>query len=106
MELMAAIQALEQLKQGCDVRLVTDSTYLKKGITIWIHDWIARGWKTAARKPVVNRDLWERLLEVSRRHDIAWEWVAGHSGHPLNERCDQLANEAIDRMQGSADARG
>jgi ribonuclease HI len=102
MELTAAIEGLRALHRRCRVRIVTDSQYLKKGMTEWIHDWIRRGWKTAAKKNVLNRDLWESLLELCSRHEVTWEWVKGHAGHEFNERCDQLANEAIDRLEGAA----
>jgi ribonuclease HI len=98
MELTAAITGLSELKEKCRVRIYTDSQYLKKGMTEWIHSWRARGWRTAGKKSVLNRDLWEKLLEVAGQHEIEWHWVAGHSGDPLNERCDQLANEAMDRF--------
>jgi ribonuclease HI len=98
MELTAAITGLSELKEKCRVRIYTDSQYLKNGMTEWIHSWRARGWKTSGKKDVLNRDLWEKLLEVAGRHEIEWHWVAGHSGDPLNERCDQLANEAMDRF--------
>ncbi len=91
MELTAAIEGLRVLKKPCRVHLVTDSEYLRLGITRWIHNWIKRGWRTAARKPVKNDDLWRQLLELTRRHELEWSWVKGHSGHPANERCDQLA---------------
>jgi len=99
MELMAAIRALESLKRPCRVRLTTDSTYVKKGITEWLPNWKKRGWKTAARKPVKNVDLWKRLDEAVQRHDVRWHWVRGHTGHPENERADQLANRGIDELQ-------
>ena len=95
MELMAAIRALEALKRPCRVRLVTDSVYVRDGVTQWIHAWKKNGWKTAAKKPVKNEDLWRRLDEAAARHDVAWEWVKGHSGHPENERADRLAREAV-----------
>lgn len=98
MELMAAIQGLESLKRSCQVRVVTDSQYVQKGITEWLSNWKRRGWKTAAKKPVKNADLWERLDAAASRHDIRWEWVKGHSGHPENERADLLANQAIDEL--------
>jgi len=100
MELMAAIQALETLTRPCQVRLVTDSTYVRDGVTRWIHGWKRNGWKTAARKPVKNADLWQRLDEARKRHDVTWEWVKGHAGHPENERADQLAREAIATLKG------
>ena len=98
MELMAAIQALEALKRPCEVTLVTDSEYVKKGITEWLDDWKRRGWKTAGKKPVKNQDLWQRLDEATRAHRIDWRWVRGHTGHPENERADQLANRGIEEM--------
>lgn len=99
MELMAAIQALESLKRPCEVTLTTDSVYLQKGITEWIADWKRRGWKTAGKKPVKNQDLWERLDGAVRVHlNIKWQWIKGHSGHPENERADELANLAIEEM--------
>jgi ribonuclease HI len=98
MELMAAIRALESLKRPCKVRLTTDSQYLQKGITEWMANWKKRGWKTAARKPVKNADLWMRLDAAVAEHDIHWEWVRGHSGHPENELADTLANQAIDEL--------
>lgn len=98
MEITAAIEALNALGKSCQVELTTDSEYLRKGITEWIHGWQARGWKTAAKKPVKNKDLWLELLEAERRHTVRWHWVKGHSGHPENERADELANEAIDAM--------
>ncbi|MEQ8433389.1 MAG: ribonuclease HI [Oceanicaulis sp.] len=95
MELMAAIVALETLKRPCTVRLVTDSTYVRDGVTKWIHGWKKNGWKTAAKKPVKNEDLWRRLDAANERHDVKWEWVKGHAGHPENERADELARKAI-----------
>lgn len=96
MELMAAIAALRALKRRSRVVLTTDSEYVRKGITEWIHNWKTRGWKTAAKKPVKNADLWQILDELQSAHDIDWRWVKGHSGHAENEFVDQLANEAID----------
>ena len=98
MELMAAIQALESLRRPCKVRLTTDSQYVQKGITEWLGNWKRRGWKTAAKKPVKNVDLWMRLDVAVAEHDIRWEWVRGHSGHPENELADTLANQAIDEL--------
>jgi len=98
MELMAAIRALESLKRPCRVRLTTDSQYVQKGITEWLSGWKRRGWKTAAKQPVKNVDLWKRLDAAVSEHDIHWEWVRGHSGHPENELADQLANRAIDEL--------
>jgi ribonuclease HI len=98
MELMAAIMGLESLTRPCKVRLTTDSQYVMKGIQEWIDNWKRRGWKTAARKPVKNVDLWQRLDKITREHDIQWRWVRGHSGHPENEQADALANKAIDEL--------
>ena len=98
MELMAAICALEELKRPCDVTLTTDSQYVKKGITEWLESWKRRGWKTADKKPVKNQELWQRLEKATETHKIHWKWVKGHSGHPENERVDQLANLAIEEM--------
>ena len=95
MEIMAAIQALEALKRPTAVRLHTDSTYLRNGITQWIHAWKARGWRTADKKPVKNVDLWQRLEAALSPHDADWHWVKGHSGHPENERADALAREGM-----------
>lgn len=98
MELMAAIHGLEALTRPCRVRLVTDSKYVKDGITSWLADWKRRGWKTAKKKPVKNADLWQRLDAAAGKHRVDWEWVKGHSGHPENEQADALANLAIDEM--------
>jgi len=98
MELMAAIQALEALTRPCQVTLVTDSEYVKKGITEWLASWKRRGWKTAGKKPVKNQDLWQRLEAATHTHTIHWQWIRGHTGHPENERADRLANRAIDEM--------
>ena len=95
MELMAAISALEELKSPSRVDLHTDSTYVKDGITKWIHNWERNGWKTAAKKPVKNVDLWKRLQAALSRHDVTWHWVKGHAGHPENERADELARMGI-----------
>jgi ribonuclease HI len=95
MEMMAAIVGLEALKRPCRVRLTTDSQYVHKGITEWINGWIKKGWKNSKKEPVANRDLWERLLAACALHEIEWCWVRGHNGHPENERCDELAREAI-----------
>ena len=94
MELTAAIMALEALSQPCDVTLYTDSQYLKNGITEWLPRWISRGWKTAARRPVKNQDLWRRLHEACQRHEIRWRWVRGHAGDAANRRVDRLATAA------------
>ncbi len=95
MELMAAIQGLESLTRPSKVRLVTDSTYVKDGITKWIHGWKRNGWKTAAKKPVKNEDLWRRLETALAPHDVEWHWVKGHDGHAENERADELARRGI-----------
>ena len=97
MELMAAIEALRALKRSCKVELHTDSTYVKNGITEWIHGWKAKGWKTSNKKPVKNADLWQRLDEATQRHEIEWHWVKGHAGHEGNERADELARRGIPR---------
>jgi ribonuclease HI len=95
MELMAAIRALEALKRPSRVKLYTDSTYVMKGITTWIHSWKRRGWRTADKQPVKNEDLWRQLDEARSKHEVEWHWVKGHAGHPENERADQLANKGI-----------
>jgi len=102
MELMAAIMGLESLTRDCDVVLTTDSKYVMQGITEWLAGWKARGWKTAARKPVKNVDLWLRLDQAVSGHTIQWEWVKGHSGHPENEQADALANQGIDELPENA----
>jgi ribonuclease HI len=98
MELLAVIRALEALKRRCAVQLHTDSKYVQQGITAWIHDWKKRGWRTAARKPVKNDDLWKQLDEVAQQHDIEWLWVKGHAGHDGNERADELANRGVESI--------
>lgn len=98
MELMAAIEGLKALSEHCEVDLTTDSQYVRKGITEWIANWKKRGWKTAAKKPVKNVDLWQALDEQADRHSISWHWVKGHSGHRENEIADQLANQGIDEL--------
>ena len=98
MELMAVIRGLEALKRPSRVVVTTDSQYVKNGITQWIHNWKRNGWKTAAKKPVKNADLWQRLDEAVSRHQVRWEWVRGHTGHPENERADALANRGIEEM--------
>ena len=95
MELLAAIVGLEALKRPCHVRLTTDSQYVYKGITEWIDGWIKKGWKNSKKEPVANRDLWERLQAACAPHQVEWQWVRGHNGHPENERCDELARAAI-----------
>ena len=103
MELMAAIAALETLTRPCLVELTTDSQYLRKGVTEWMAAWKRRGWRTASKKPVKNRDLWERLDTLTAQHEIQWHWVRGHTGHAENERVDALANQGIDELQGVTD---
>ena len=95
MELMAAISALEALERPSALTVITDSNYVKGGVTGWIHGWKRNGWKTAARKPVKNVDLWQRLDEAQAQHQVEWEWVKGHAGHPENERADELAREGM-----------
>jgi ribonuclease HI len=95
MELLAAIHALETLARPSSLTIVTDSAYVKNGVTGWIHGWKRNGWKTANRKPVKNVELWQRLDEAQHRHEVAWEWVKGHAGHPENERADELAREGM-----------
>ena len=100
MEMMGAIAGLEALTRPCRVRLITDSEYLQKGMTEWLDGWVRRGWKNAQKKEVANRDLWERLVELTGRHQVEWVWVRGHAGHAENERCDALARAAICRGSG------
>jgi ribonuclease HI len=102
MELMGAIAALEALKRPCRVDLYTDSQYLRGGITGWIHGWKRNGWRTADKKPVKNVDLWQRLDEAMKRHQVQWHWVKGHAGHDMNERADRLAREAIVAIRSGA----
>jgi len=96
MELTAVIEALKSLTRPCKIILTTDSNYVKNGITEWIHGWKKKGWKTANKKPVKNKDYWQLLDAEVQRHHIEWKWVKGHSGHPENERADELANEAVE----------
>ncbi|HUF56009.1 MAG TPA: ribonuclease HI [Thermohalobaculum sp.] len=102
MELMAAIRALEALERPSAITIVTDSRYLRDGITGWIHGWKRNGWKTSARKAVKNEDLWRRLDEAASRHRVAWEWLKGHAGHPQNERADALARAGIRALKERA----
>jgi ribonuclease HI len=95
MELMAAIRALEVLERPSAITIITDSTYVKNGVTGWIHGWKRNGWKTSNRKPVKNVDLWQRLDEAQQRHDVTWKWIKGHAGHDENERADELAREGM-----------
>ena len=98
----AVIRALESLRTACDVELFTDSLYVKQGIESWIHGWKRNGWKTAARKPVKNAELWRELDALAARHRVRWHWVRGHSADPGNERADALANRGIDELRRSA----
>ena len=99
MELMAAIRALEALKRPCRVRLHTDSVYVRDGITRWIHSWRVNGWRTSARKPVKNAELWQALIDAAEPHRVEWKWVKAHSGHPENDRVDALACAQADAMR-------
>ena len=101
MELMAAIMGLEALKRPCTVHLYTDSIYVKDGVTKWIHGWKKNGWRTADKKPVKNVELWQRLDAARAPHRVDWRWVKGHSGHPENERADQLARGEIDKIRAA-----
>ena len=103
MEMMAAIAALETLERASTITVVTDSTYLKDGITGWIHGWKANGWKTAAKKPVKNTDLWQRLDAAQARHRVTWEWIKGHAGQVQNERADALARAGIKALKAAAE---
>ena len=96
MELSAVIKSLKELNRPCNIIITTDSNYVKDGITKWIHNWKKNGWKTANKKPVKNKELWLELDNLVMQHKINWKWIKGHSGHPENERADQLANQAID----------
>ncbi len=98
MELMAAIRGLETLKRSCQVELYTDSQYVRKGITEWMHGWKKNGWKTAAKKPVKNEDLWRQLDDEVARHSVNWHWVKGHAGNPGNELADELANKGVEEL--------
>ena len=102
MELKAAIEGLRTLKEKCDVEVITDSEYVKNGITQWIHGWKRKGWLTAAKKPVVNQDLWKELDEQVNRHKTTWTWTKGHADHADNNRCDELATRAAREQRGSS----
>jgi ribonuclease HI len=102
MELRSVIEALSVLKRRSQVRVYTDSQYVQMGITEWIHGWRSRGWKTAARQPVKNADLWQQLDALARQHDVEWNWVRGHSGHAQNERADELANKGVEFVKNGA----
>lgn len=103
MELMAVIEGLKALKRPCELVLFTDSRYVMQGITEWIANWKRRGWRTSARKPVKNQDLWEMLDQEVQRHTIDWQWVRGHAGDPGNERADELANQGVDELLDAID---
>lgn len=96
MELLAAIHALEALERPSEITIVTDSTYVKNGVTQWIHNWKKNGWRTAAKKPVKNEELWKRIDEAQARHEVTWKWVKGHAGHEENERADELARAGME----------
>ncbi len=98
MELTAVIKALEKIKKPSILKITCDSQYVVKGITTWIHDWVDNDWKSANKKPVKNKELWQNLFKLASKHQISWFWVKGHSGHPQNERCDELANNAIKKL--------
>ena len=106
MELTAVVEGLRALKQSCRVTIYTDSRYLKDGITSWIKKWKRNGWMTSQKEPVKNKDLWVAMDEAAQRHEIDWQWVKGHAGHPENERCDQLARDAIRRRGASNPSTG
>ena len=106
MELQAAIEALVALKEPCEVEFFTDSEYVKNGVTTWLPKWRTNGWRTKARKSVKNEDLWRALDVATLRHRVKWNWLKGHAGHDDNERCDQLANEAIDQIKKSCSPEG
>jgi len=106
MELTAAIEALQALERESRIRIVTDSTYVRDGITKWIHAWKRNGWKTSSKGKVKNVDLWQRLDALAQHHSVTWEWVKGHAGNPGNERADHLANAAIQTLKQAAEGRG
>ncbi|MBI2194527.1 MAG: ribonuclease HI [Planctomycetes bacterium] len=98
MELQAAIEGFQALKRPCQVRFVSDSEYLIKGMTQWIQGWQRRGWKTSSKDPVKNRPLWQAMAKLTAHHRVRWEWVRGHDGHPENEECDRIVNDLMDRL--------
>jgi ribonuclease HI len=102
MELMAAIQALESLREPCSVRLFTDSQYVQKGFVEWLPGWVKRGWKTSGGDPVKNQDLWQRLQNAAQPHQVQWQWVKGHAGDPDNERVDVLARTAAEQLRDAS----
>jgi ribonuclease HI len=101
MEMTAIIEALRQLKRPCKVKIITDSNYVVKGMTEWLPGWVRRKWLNSQKKPVLNRDLWEKLIILNQAHQIQWIWIKGHNGHQENERCDQLARDAIKNWRQS-----
>ena len=101
MEMTALIKALELLKEPCDITVYTDSRYLMNGVTQWLDGWIKNGWKNSAKKPVLNADLWKKLIDLMKTHQIRWEWVKGHNGHIENERVDELARAAVQNLKES-----
>jgi ribonuclease HI len=103
MELLAVIKGLESLKEPCDVTLYTDSKYVVLGMTEWVKDWIKRGWRTSSKKPVKNVELWQRLVELSKQHTMSYQWVKGHADNEYNNRCDELATDAIKRSKMGSD---
>ena len=98
MELMAVIRGLDAIAKPSKVKVLTDSQYVVKGMTEWIENWMAKSWRTANKKPVKNVELWQKLLEISGKHEVSWQWIAGHAGHPENERCDELAVDATEKI--------
>lgn len=105
MEMMAVIEALRQLKRPCRITVYTDSKYVMQGMTEWVSGWLRRNWINSQKKPVLNRDLWEKILELSKAHKIEWKWVQGHAGHPENERCDRLARNALKKCKKASNRR-
>ncbi|TYB90316.1 ribonuclease HI [Oceaniovalibus sp. ACAM 378] len=102
MELLGAINALESLSRPSEITVITDSAYVKNGVTTWIHGWKRNGWRTSQKKPVKNEDLWRRLDEAQQRHQVSWEWVKGHAGHPENEKADELARAGMAPFKAKA----
>jgi ribonuclease HI len=101
MEMMAAIEALKALKEPCEINLYSDSQYVIKGMTEWIDGWVKKNWRTADKKEVKNNDLWQEMLKLAKIHQMHWHWVKGHAGHPQNERCDELARNAIENLRAA-----
>lgn len=101
MELTAVIEALNALKEPCQVHITTDSQYVMKGATVWLSDWVKNSWRTASKKPVKNSDLWQDFFHLNKKHTLTWQWVKGHQGHEENERCDLLARQAIESLRFS-----